>query len=247
VALETVVVILVAMTLASVAKAVTGLGGPIVAIPIVAGFLGVQRAVIVMAIPSVVSNMWLLWAHRSELRHTRDLPALLGTGIVGTAAGTFLLLEVNERVLAAVLAGLIGAYLVIVVSRPDFRLGPALTRPLSPVVGLLSGVMQGTTGISAPLAATYLHGYRLPPLAYVFSVSAIFGVFAVAQVGTLIALDAYDLTLVLESLVALVPIAAVFPLGIKLSRRLSPRTFNALVLIILVVMGLKLAWDALAG
>jgi uncharacterized protein len=245
--LETVLVILVAMTLASFAKAVTGLGGPMVAIPIMAGFLGVQRAVIIMAIPSVVSNAWLLWAHRPQVRFTRDLPVLLATGIVGTAVGTFVLLEVNERVLAAVLAGLIGGYLLIVALRPDFRLEPGVTRRLAPAVGALSGVMQGTTGISAPLAATYLHGYRLPPLAYVFSVSALFGVFAGAQVVTLGALDAYSAPLLLESVVALIPIALTFPFGIALSRRLSPRAFNTLVLIILVGMGLKLAWDAVTG
>jgi hypothetical protein len=79
------------------------------------------------------------------------------------------------------------------------------------------------------------------PATYVFSAAALFGVFSVAQIGTLAVLRAYDAQLLLESLLALIP------LGIRLSRALSTRTFGGLVLGLLAVMAMKLLWDAVAG
>ena len=40
------------------AKGVTGLGGPLLAIPVLAGFTGVEYAVVVIAIPTFLANCW---------------------------------------------------------------------------------------------------------------------------------------------------------------------------------------------
>lgn len=46
-------------------------------IPVIAGFFGVQRAVLIMVVPGLVTNAWLLWRYREHFRATRDLPVLL--------------------------------------------------------------------------------------------------------------------------------------------------------------------------
>jgi uncharacterized protein len=158
-----------------------------------------------------------------------------------------LLLEVNERLLAAALAGLIIAYLLLRASRPDFSLAPGTTRYLSPVMGAVSGLLQGSTGISSPVVATYVHAFRLGPSGYVFSIAALFGVFSVVQVGTLVVLRAYSGQLLAESVLGLIPLVATFPLGIRLSRRLGAALFSNLVLLVLAVMAAKLLWDAFAA
>lgn len=243
------VALLVAAVMAAswFAKGVTGVGGPLVAIPVTAGLLGVQRAVILLAIPGAVANFWLLWAHRSQRRRTRDLPMLLATGVAGTALGTVVLLEIDERLLAGALACLIGTYLLLLVLRPDLALTPRASRRLSPLAGVLSGVVQGSTGVSSPVVATYLHAYRLDPATYVFSVTALFGVFSATQVLSLATLGAYTVEALLESLLAVVPVVVALPLGIRLARALDPRVFELVVRVLLAVMGVKLAWDALAG
>jgi hypothetical protein len=73
-------VIVTAMAVGAVVKGVTGSGLPTIAIPVMAGFLGVERAVVVMAIPTVVTNSWLLWEHRHHASGARDLPLMLGCG-----------------------------------------------------------------------------------------------------------------------------------------------------------------------
>jgi hypothetical protein len=210
-------------------------------------FIGVERAVVVMAVPGVVSNMWLVWTHRETARQTRDLPVLLVTCVIGTAVGTALLEWLPGRVLSATLAAMIITYIVVSTARPGFSFPPRLTRVTSPPVGLIAGGLQGSTGISGPLLSTYLHGYHLTQRAYVFSLGALFLVGAMVQVVTLAVVGLYTGNRFLESVLVLVPILALMPLGARAARRLSPHAFRRVVLVLLGASAITLIYDALGG
>lgn len=240
-------VIVVAIGIGSFIKGATGTGLPQVAIPVIATFLGVERAVVIMAIPGVVSNAWMVWSNREGLRASRDLPSLLSTGVVGAVAGTVALKTLDGRVLSVILAVIIIGYVVVATLHPDFHFSPRLTRYASPPVGLVAGGLQGATGISGPLLSTYIHGFGLPPQAYVVSLSVLFIVFSVMQTVTLFGIGLYTPDRILESLLALVPIAVLLPLGTKVARRWSAATFKRVILGLLVLTACKLLVDALGG
>jgi hypothetical protein len=106
------VVIVAAIAIGAFVKGATGGGLPQIAIPVMAAFLGVERSVVVMAIPGVVANGWLVWSHRAEASGTRDLPVMMACGAVGSVIGTMALKGLDARVLSAVLAGIAGALYV---------------------------------------------------------------------------------------------------------------------------------------
>jgi uncharacterized protein len=240
-------IIVIAIALGSFIKGVTGSGLPQIAIPVMAIFLGVERSVVVMAIPGIVSNTWLMWTYRSHLDRSRDLPLLLSTGIVGAVGGTWLLKELDPRILSGVLAAIILVYILLRLTKPTFSLAPSVTRRLSPPVGLAAGTLQGATGISGPLLTTYLHSYRLEPQVYVVSLVTLFQVFAVVQAITLAGLGLFDRSRVLEGLLALVPMMVALPLGSRAARHMSPRVFDVWVLVLLVGSAGKLAHTAIWG
>src|ERR671917_2385735 len=122
------VVIVAAIAVGAFIKGATGGGLPQLAIPVMAVFLGVEHAVVVMAIPGVVANGLLVWSHRAEAPRTRHLPAMVGAGVVGAVVGTLLLKSLDGRVLSGVLAAVILGYIVLSVLRPGFTLPPAVTR-----------------------------------------------------------------------------------------------------------------------
>ena len=62
---QALVVIVTAIALGSLIKGVTGSGLPQIAIPVMAIFIGVEHSVVVMAIPGMVSNAWLIWRFRA--------------------------------------------------------------------------------------------------------------------------------------------------------------------------------------
>jgi uncharacterized membrane protein YfcA len=241
------VVIVVAIAVGAFIKGATGGGLPQVAIPVMAPFLGVEHAVVLMAIPGIISNAWLVRTHRAEVVHTRDLPSLVSTGIVGAVIGTVALKSLDGRALAAVLVVVIVAYIVIVLVHPGFRLPPRVTRFASPPVGFGGGILQGSTGISGPLLTTYMHGYRLPPRAYVFSLAVLFFVGAVVQTITLAFVGLYTGTWLVESLLTLIPIALFLPIGSWAAKRLSHETFQRVTLVLVAASAVSLLHDVLAG
>jgi uncharacterized membrane protein YfcA len=240
-------VIFAAIAVGAFIKGATGGGLPQIAIPVMAVFLGVEHAVVVMTIPGVVANGWLVWTHRHEARDTRDLPGMLVAGTVGAVAGTLLLHTLDGRVLSAALAVVIVGYIVLALAHPGFTIPPRVTRWASPPVGVVAGGLQGATGISGPLLTTWLHGFGLKPRAYVFALSTLFFVFACVQAVTLAGVGLYTTERVVQSLLALVPIFLALPLGSAAARRLSPQAFQRVVLVLLAASVLSLVHDAFSG
>jgi uncharacterized membrane protein YfcA len=240
-------VIVAAIAVGAFIKGATGGGLPQLAIPVMAVFLGVEHAVVVMAIPGVVANVWLIWTHRHEARSTRNLPGMLVAGTIGAVVGTMLLHSLDGRVLSGVLALVIVTYIALALLRPGFTLPRRVTRIASPPVGLVAGGLQGATGISGPLVTTWLHGFGLPPRAYVFAVASMFGVLSAVQAGTLAGLGLYTPARLIESLLALVPIVLALPVGSAAAKRLSPQTFQRVVLVLLAASAVSLLHDTLVG
>jgi uncharacterized membrane protein YfcA len=240
-------VIVAAIAVGAFIKGATGGGLPQVAIPVMAPFIGVEHAVVIMAIPGILANAWLVRTHRAEAVHSRDLPALVGTSIVGGVIGTVALKSLNGRALSAVLVVVIVAYIVVVLVHPGFRFPARFTRIASPPVGLVAGGLQGSTGISGPLLTTYLHGYQLLPRAYVFSLAVLFCVGAVVQTVTLAFVGLYTGSRLVESLLTLIPIALFLPAGSWAAKRLSRETFQRVTLVLVAASAVSLLHEVLAG
>lgn len=240
-------VITVAMAVGALAKSVTGMGLPLMGVPVMASVFGAQRAVLVMALPTFVTNCWLLWEHRAAASQTRHLPPMLALGVAGTVAGTVALTRTNPAWLALALGLLLCAYIVFRLARPQFRFRAATIRVTAPGVGFVGGLLQGATGLSGPLLAPYMHSFGLSREAFVFSITAAFQFFALVQITTFALLGSYTTERVVESLLSLVPVLLVFPLGIRLAGRIDTRRFEQAVLALLGVMGVKLLIDGLGG
>lgn len=240
-----VAVIVVAAATGFFVKSSVGMGAPLIAVPFMAAFLGVEQAVVIMTLPLVVANVWLLWEHRAAVRETRLVVPLLSTGVFGAAVGSWLLVHVDDRILSLVLAAVIVVYIIRFFTHPDLQLSATLARYLSPGVGFTAGLMQGSTGISGPLLATYLHSLRLEKRVFVFSVTVLFQTFGIVQIISLAALGRYTPTRLLESFIAFLPVLVVFPLGIRLSRRMSAKVFERAIVVLLAVAAVRLVLSGL--
>lgn len=238
-------IIVAAIGLGAFVKGVTGTGLPQIAIPVMASFLGVERSVVVMVIPGIVANAWMLWTFRGSFRQSRDLAVLVPLGIVGVVIGTWLLHALEPRILSLALAVLLLAYLVLFISPVDVRLSPRITRWTSPPVGLVAGALQGATGIAGPLVQTYLHAYRLDKQVFVVSTVTLYGVFAITQGLTIASLGLYSPSRLFESVLALVPMLVMLPVGARVALRMSQRVFDYFILVLLTAGAAKLTYDAL--
>ena len=93
--------------------------------------------------------------------------------------------------------------------------------------------MQGAVGISGPIVASWMHAYRLPRDAYVFSVTVSFLLSGTTQIVVLAASGRLWGEPLVLGLAATIPILATVPLGARVRERLAGPTFDRIVLVML--------------
>lgn len=240
-------VALLAVAIGGFVKGVTGSGLPLIGIPVMASFLGVEHAVVVMLLPSTLANAWMIWANRREAPSARRFLPLFTLGTVGTVVGTWILVSFDDRWLSLSLAAVIGVYAILFLTRPSLEFTQSFTDRVNAPVGLASGLLQGSTGVSGPLLATYLHGARLPRETYLFSITSLYGTFGMIQIVAFIGLGSFTTARIGQSLATLLPLALTLPLGLRVSARISRRTFELSVLTVLLAVAVKLVWNAVTG
>jgi uncharacterized membrane protein YfcA len=246
VSVETASIIFAALLIGSVTKGVTGFGLPMVAVPLLSGLLGVERAVVVMVIPTFVSNAWLLWTHRNRAAEAwRHLPLFLAVGVAGTVLGTGLLTVLSGRALVLILAAWLGLYLLMQLVHPGIRVPERSRGPLGAVVGFAAGLAQGAMGVPGPIVATWFHALRLQPYTYIFSVCAVFFLTSGVQIGSLANFGLWTGGRFFEGLLALVPSVIGLPLGVRLSRHVDARMFNWCLMGVLGLTEARLIWQGL--
>ncbi len=235
-------IIFVSIGLGAISKGATGMGMPLVAIPVLAATFGLQHAIAVLVIPILVSNASQLmrFAHARGDGRLGFLVPMLASCAAGVAVGTWFLTTVPERGLALTLGVLLLGYLVLRLTKPHFAIGPDAARRWAVPAGLGAGLLHGSTGISAPIGVTFIHAMRFGRDAHVFAVSAMFLLLAVVQAPALWIAGILRPEWLLQGVFALIPTFLFMPLGQWLAGKLSPEAFDKMILVILGALGIKM-------
>jgi uncharacterized membrane protein YfcA len=235
-------VMALALAAGAVVKGATGMGLPLVALPVLTAAFGLTHAMGVMVVPLIVTNAWQVWRFRAEARSDRMafLPAFLVAGIFGIVGGVWLLTNLPERVLIASLGVILIAYVALRLAKPHITLSPTAAKRFGPLAGAGGGVLQGATGISAPIGVTFIHAMSFDRDAHVYAVSAMFLVYGVAQLPAMWFAGAMHPQWLLEGALALIPILLFMPLGQAIAGKLSRKAFDRLILTFLGLIGLKM-------
>jgi uncharacterized membrane protein YfcA len=245
--LTEILLIVVVLSFSFWVKAVAGFGGPLVAIPLLAPFIGVEQAVVVLALPNTVANLILLWTNRHVAKsHRRLLTRLLLAGAAGTIGGTVLLTRLDDAVLAVVLAVSVFGYIAMTLLRPEFVMSPERGLALAIPVGAGGGLMHGALGASGTVFGSFYHSLKLPRDEFVFALTITFLWFGSLQIGTLAQLGSFGRERIVQSLIAVIPVFVVTPLGERLSRSLNAEVFGRVVLALLATSAIALIVGALA-
>lgn len=238
-------IVLLAVVVGSIAKAVTGMGLPIIAIPIAALFVDLDDAVVSIAVANVLANAVLGARELDRRDETRDLPMLAATGIVGAVVGTIAFVNLPEEPLVALLVVAIIGYVATFFLMPDLRVGPERSRRMAPGIGLLAGAFQGSIGISGPIVGSWIHSYRLGRGAHILSVTSLFLVTGLTQVVVFAVSGEFRGRLTASAL-ATIPVLSAIPLGTRLRERVSVRGFDVAIVTMLVVSAVALGVQTFA-
>ncbi|MDA1101964.1 MAG: TSUP family transporter [Proteobacteria bacterium] len=168
---ESLVIIFIALAAGSLVKGISGLGLPLTAIPVMAGYMEVDRAVAIMVLPGVILNFWLLWTYRAHAVRIANLPAVTVVAVLSVALGAWVLSEAPETYLLIFLCLWLGLYLLRVLLKLWVDLPLGKNRLTQFIAVSAAGLVQGSIGMAGPILAPYLHSLDLKQPQYVFAVS----------------------------------------------------------------------------
>ncbi|MCT7378430.1 sulfite exporter TauE/SafE family protein [Chelativorans salis] len=226
-------------------KGATGAGAPVLAVPALAMMFDVKFAVVVMLVPNLLTNIWQGWLFRRHRLPASFIWGFAAAGAAGVVAGTLMLAFFSQQLLSLMVAAAVFGYVFLRLARPDWKIAYPLASRLRLPAGLTAGVLQGASGISAPVSITFLNAMRLERPVFISTVSVFFAVMSALQIPALGYFGILSEHGALISLAALFPILAFMPVGSALARRLSKENFDRAILILLSLLALKLVYDAL--
>jgi uncharacterized protein len=159
--IEGLLVAMIAFALGGILKGAIGAGTPVVVIPLMSIYFDVPFAVSVFAFPALASNIWQDWQFRDALLDPGFAIQLALGAAAGALIGTFLLASLPSDTLSIVVGVLAQLYVVFRLAKPDWRLDYEVARRIVVPAGVLSGLLQGAAGISAPVSMTFLHALHM--------------------------------------------------------------------------------------
>jgi len=234
---ETLVIIFVTFLLAGTVKGVVGMGFPAVSLTLLTLFFGLEDAMALMIVPSLLTNIMQATTGGALRELLKRLWPLLTAILGGVWLGTWGLAVSNAHLLAALLGILIlgyGAYGLATPRLPDLV---RHERPVSVLVGLMNGVITGLVGTFFMPAVPYLQTLRLQRDHLVQAMGL---VFTTSTVGLGLSLSGFGMmtpSIGTWSLAGTVPAVFGMVAGRHIRQRLDERRFRHVLLVTLMALG----------
>lgn len=225
---------------AGLVKGVTGMGLPTVAMGVIGAFISPLAAASLLIVPSFVTNVWQLLTGPAFGALVRRLWPMMLTISVGTIAGAALLAGGDTSLTVAGLGAALVVYALYTLFARPFRVPTRHEKWLSPIIGGVTGLVTGGTGVFVIPAVPYLQALGLEKDELVQALGLSFTVSTIALAIGLAGHSAYRFDDLLLSGLLVIPALVGMGAGQVLRNRISPPTFKRWFLICLGLLGAQM-------
>lgn len=230
-----------AVLLAAFVKGSIGFGFPTLGTPLLSLVVDVQSAVVLLIVPNIVMDGLQLARLGGPRGAAGRFAGLLVTGVMGTWIGTRLLVGLSPRGATLILGIVLLLYVGATATGVTPRVAPGWERVLSPLVGLVVGMIGGVTNVPGTPLVMYFNALGLAKREFVTAVAWTFIVYKVAQLGAVVYFGLLSWEHLGWSVGLTVVALGGFAVGLRVQDRLDARSFNRAVLGFLAVLGLWLS------
>lgn len=231
--------------LAGVVKGVAGMGLPTVSMGVLGAFMPPVSATSLLLIPSFVTNVWQLVTGSDFRALIVRLWTMMAGILIGTILGVRLLTGADTRWTTVGLGIALAAYALYSLFARPFGVPKRSEAWLSPVTGLVTGLISGATGVFTIPAVPYLQGLDLEKDDLIQALGLSFTVSTIALAIGLVGHGAFSLGDLTLSTLAILPALLGMWLGTIIRGKISAKTFRIGFLCCLGVLGVELAGRAL--
>ncbi|MGE3645110.1 MAG: sulfite exporter TauE/SafE family protein [Beijerinckiaceae bacterium] len=232
------------LAIAGLVKGAAGMGFSTTALPLLVLALGVEKAMPLVLIPSLSSNIFVMIECGEFNAMIRRFWLMLLFLIPGLIAGIWCLAVVDRRAAAAFLGAVLLTYGIYALSRPVFRLDEKLEKPLQIPVGIANGFVNGLTGSQVFPLPPFLLTLNLKPNQFTQTNNIAFTLSSLVMMAGLTKIGFMTKEIFLLSIAGIIPVWFSVKLGGAIRNRIDPETFRKMVLVVLMTLGavLILRW-----
>jgi uncharacterized membrane protein YfcA len=236
--------ILATFLLAGMVKGVIGLGLPTVSLAILTIAFGLPTAMVLLLVPSFVTNLWQAAAggHAWTLLQ-RLWPFLLGASLC-VWIGAIALVHIDTRLLSALLGLLLTIYAGSSLAGLRLSVARRHERWAGPSSGIINGLLTGMTGSFVVPGVMYLNALGLQRNQLVQAMGMLFTLSTLALALALGGQRMLDALQLVDSAMALLPALIGMMLGQRFRRRLSEASFRRLFFFSLLLLGAYIIFAA---
>ncbi len=222
-------------------KGSLGVGTPLLTVPMLAMVLPPQVAVVIMAVPVVVANLWQV-KEAGHLSKTvkRFWPAFLSL-LAGTWVGVTVLVDINERALLI----LVGTIVILFTLFQGRSRKITISSRWEPLAGVgfcgASGIIGGLSSMFGPMLILFLVSLgNLSKNQFVGTISFLYVAAVVPWTVIMVLLGVLNGPLAWFSALATVPLCAGMVAGRAIRSHINERVFQRLVFVILLISGMAM-------
>ena len=226
----------ISILLASFTQGITGFGFALIAVPLLSLFIPELRNITpIIVIYSLLTNIVIMYKSRNYIVFKKIIPLII-FGIIATPFGTYLLLYVEVNTLKIII-GLIITITSFAMFK-NFKIKIKNESISYGIVGLLSGLLNGSTGLSGPPIVLFLTNQNTDKDAFRANLS-FYGIATNTFAIILFIVEGIVNTSVLNFTILYLPalIIGVFA-GIKISTKINEIIFRNLTICLIAFLGL---------
>ena len=233
-----------ALLLAGFVKGVVGLGLPTVSIGLLAVTMQPSRAIAIVIVPAIVTNIWQTFAGP----HLRDIIRRLWPLMAGTVIGIWLnggmLSGPYARYGGVVLGVLLVIYAIVGLSKFNFSVARSNEKWIGGIVGLVTGMVSAATGVQVVPSMPFMQAIGMEKDELVQALGVFFTVATLALAFNLTNAGLLSASTALPGAVAMACAFAGMFIGQAVRSRMQPEAFRRWFLIAMIFLRLYLAASA---
>lgn len=239
------ILIAAAFLLAGFVKGVIGLGLPTVSMGLLAVTMQPSRAIAIVIVPAIVTNLWQTFVGPYLGDIIRRLWPLMAGTVIGIWLNAGMLTGPYAHYGSIVLGVLLVIYAIIGLSRFSFHVARSNEKWIGGIVGLLTGVVSAATGVQVIPSMPFMQAIGMEKDELVQALGVFFTVATVALAFNLTSAGLLSASTALPGAVAMAAAFTGMFIGQAVRSRMQPEIFRRWFLIAMIVLGIYIAASAI--
>lgn len=232
--------VLFALLVSAFIKGSLGLGFSTICLAILANVIDLKTAISIAILPSLMTNLIVIFQTGNFKLSVRMFLSMLLMTIPGMAIGLQLLRQADNSASIAVLAGVLIIYGLWGLLNLNFKLEKRQMPRLNPIIGLLTGAVNGATGSQIFPIMPYLLSLPIRKELMVQTINLSFTLSSLIMLASLTIMGTLDTESILTYSLGIFPVVAGVWFGGKIRKRLSEVRFRQAVMVLIICLGVLL-------